>query len=248
MPKVIFLGTNGWYDTDTGNTICILLDTSYYTIILDAGNGIAKLDKYVDFNKPAYLFLSHFHFDHIVGLHTICKYNFSQGLCICGQEGIASILGKIIDAPFTVPIKDFQFFTKFIELPSQKDHLPFSVTSLPLLHASLTMGYRFEVDDKIITFCSDTGYCENAVKLGRNADLLITECAFQFGQENPDWPHLNPETAARIAKESDAKKLALVHFDAELYRTIEDRKNAREAAGNIFSETIAAVDDMIIDL
>jgi len=184
MPKIIFLGTNGWYDTTTGNTICILIDTSFCTIILDAGNGIAKLDRYVDFNKPAYLFLSHFHLDHIVGLHTICKYTFSRGLWICGQEGIATILGKILDAPFTIPVKDLPFYTQFVELPSQKDRLPFSVMSLPLLHASPTMGYRFEVDDKIITFCSDTGYCNSAVRLAENADLLITECAFQPGQKN----------------------------------------------------------------
>ena len=248
MPKVIFLGTNGWYDTSTGNTICILIDTSFCTIILDAGNGIAKLDRYVDFNKPAYLFLSHFHLDHIIGLHTICKYTFSQGLWICGQEGIASILGKILDAPFTVPAKDFQFTTRFLELPSQKDQLPFSITSLPLVHASLTMGYRFEIDGKIITFCGDTGYCDNAVKLAESADLLITECAFQPGQENINWPHLNPETAARIAKESRAKRLALVHFDAEMYRTTEERKNAQEVAQKIFPDTVATVDDMIIDI
>jgi ribonuclease BN (tRNA processing enzyme) len=248
MPKIVFLGTNGWYDTDTGNTLCILINTCSCTIILDAGNGIAKLNSYVDFDKPAYLFLSHFHFDHIVGLHTICKYNFSQGLWICGQEGTASILGKILDAPFTAPIKDFQFITQFIEFPADKGEFPFSVVSLPLLHKSLTLGYRFEVDDKIITFCGDTGYCDNSVKLAENADLLITECAFQSGQENDDWPHLNPETAARIANESKAKRLALVHFDAEIYRTIEDRKNAQEAAQKIFPETVATIDDMIIEV
>jgi len=248
MPKIIFLGTNGWYDTITGNTICILIDTSSYTIILDAGNGIAKLDRYVDFNKPAYLFLSHFHLDHIVGLHTICKYTFSRGLWICGQEGIESILDKILDTPFTIPVKDLPFDTQFVELPSQKDQLPFSVVSLPLLHASLTMGYRFEVDDKIITFCGDTGYCDNTVKLAEGADLLITECAFQPGQENINWPHLNPETAARIAKESMAKRLALVHFDAEMYKTIEERKNAQDVAQKIFPDTVATVDDMVVEI
>jgi len=248
MPKIIFLGTNGWYDSGTGNTICILVDTSSCTIIFDAGNGIAKLDKHVDFNKPAYLFLSHFHIDHIVGLHTICKYNFSRGLHICGQAGIASILGKLLDAPFTVPAKDLPFDIQFVELPSQKAQIPFHVTSLPLLHASLTMGYRLEVDDKVITFCGDTGYCDNAVELADKADLLITECAFQPGQQNINWPHLNPETAAQIAKESGAKRLALVHFDAEMYRTIEERKNAREVARKIFPDTVATIDDMVIDV
>ncbi len=248
MIKIVFLGTNGWYDTSTGNTICILIDTPSYTIILDAGNGIAKLDKYADFSKPAYLFSSHFHLDHIVGLHTICKYTFSRGFWICGQEGIASVLGNLLDAPFTVPIGECRFETRFLDLPSEKDLLPFPVTTLPLLHASLTLGYRFEVDNKIITFCGDTGYCQNAVTLADNADLLIAECAFLPGQENINWPHLNPETAARIARESRAKRLALVHFDAERYRTIEERKTAQDVARMIFPDTAASVDEMVIDI
>jgi ribonuclease BN (tRNA processing enzyme) len=248
MIKIVFLGTNGWYDTNTGNTLCVLIDAPTCSIILDAGNGIAKLDRYADFNKPAYLFLSHFHLDHIVGLHTICKHTFSQGLWICGQEGIASVLGGLLDTPFTIPVKDLFFKTQFVELPSQRSLLPFPVKSLPLLHASLTLGYRFEVEDRVITFCGDTGFCDNAVKLAEQADLLISECAFLPGQENIDWPHLNPETAARIAQESRAKRLALVHFDAERYKTIEERKNAQDVARKIFPHTIATMDDMVIEI
>ena len=44
--NVIFLGTNRWYDSDTGNTICILIESDEYYIVLDAGNGINKLDRY----------------------------------------------------------------------------------------------------------------------------------------------------------------------------------------------------------
>jgi len=54
--KVIFLGTNGWYDTKTGNTPCVLIDTKTHYIILDAGDGIYKLDKYITTQKPIYLF------------------------------------------------------------------------------------------------------------------------------------------------------------------------------------------------
>ena len=48
--KIAFLGTNGWYDTKTGNTVSALVDTKKYYIVLDAGNGIHKLDKYL--TKP----------------------------------------------------------------------------------------------------------------------------------------------------------------------------------------------------
>ncbi len=43
--NVVFLGTNGWYDTDTGNTICTLIATPEAVVVLDAGYGLAKLDR-----------------------------------------------------------------------------------------------------------------------------------------------------------------------------------------------------------
>jgi hypothetical protein len=50
--KIIFLGTNGWYDSETGNSICTLIDTQDHYIILDAGNGIYKADRYIKKDKP----------------------------------------------------------------------------------------------------------------------------------------------------------------------------------------------------
>ena len=37
MIKVTFLGTNGWYSTDTGVTLCTLVESDDFYIILDAG-------------------------------------------------------------------------------------------------------------------------------------------------------------------------------------------------------------------
>ena len=85
-------------------------------------------------------------------------------------------------------------------MPEEAASLPFPVEALPLRHASLTLGYRIAVDGRMIGYCPDTGYCENAVTLARSADLLITECAYKQGQSSEEWPHLNPETAARIAR------------------------------------------------
>ncbi|TAL28352.1 MAG: MBL fold metallo-hydrolase [Nitrospirae bacterium] len=246
--KITFLGTNGWYDTSTGNTICILVETDKYDIILDAGNGLYKADRYISNKKPAYLFLSHFHLDHIIGLHILGKFNLSQGLYICGQAGTKEILNKIINLPFSMPIERLGYKIEIYDLPEKKQEIPFRMEFLPLLHSSLTLGYRFELEDKVIAYCPDTGYCENAVKLAKNADLLITECAFKPGQSSEDWPHLNPETAARIAKEADAKRLALVHFDASIYQSLEERKQAEEAAKKIFGNTSAAIDDMRIEI
>ena len=52
---VHFLGTNGWFSTNTGDTTCHLLDFQSCYIILDAGNALYKVDKYIVQNKPIYL-------------------------------------------------------------------------------------------------------------------------------------------------------------------------------------------------
>ena len=247
MTEVIFLGTNGWYDTDTGNTVCILLKSHKYNIIFDAGSGLHKLDDYVgDKTTETFLFLSHFHLDHIVGLHTLNKIKRVRNMKIFGPAGARNILNTFINSPFTIPVTQLSFPVEIHELPEEEGLIPFHVYSKPLSHSSLTLGYRIEVDEKVISYCPDTGYCENAVILSRNADLLIAECAYKSGQENPKWPHLNPETAARVAKEAGAKMLALVHFDASIYKTLEERKEAERQAQKIFQNTIAAEDNMKI--
>ena len=78
--NVTFLGTNGWYDTLTGNTCSVLVQSDDWNIIFDAGNGIAKADRYIDQGKPTILFLSHCHLDHLAGLHTLTKFRFRYPL------------------------------------------------------------------------------------------------------------------------------------------------------------------------
>jgi len=246
--KITFLGTNGWYDSQTGNTICILVQSGDYNIILDAGNGLYKIDQYLKGNTPTYIFLSHFHLDHIAGLHILGKFDFAGGLHICGQTGTKEILARFINFPFTMPLDRLRYKTEIHELPTDAAQLPFRVEFLPMLHSSPTLGYRFELEGKTLSYCPDTGYCENAVRLSRKADLVIAECAYKSGQYSEDWPHLNPESAAKIASEAEAKRLALVHFDASLYKTIEERKASEAAAKKIFSNTFCAVDDMQIEV
>jgi len=246
--QVVFLGTNGWYDTDTGNTICILIKSDKYHIILDAGNGLYKIDNYCNKKKLAYLFLSHFHLDHIIGLHILNRIKCFQELHIFGPKGTKNILNKFINSPFTMPISQLPFPVEIYELPKDQKKVPFHVNSKPLLHSSLTLGFRLGLNEKVISYCPDTGYCENAVELSRNADLLIAECAYKSGQESLKWPHLNPETAAKIAKEADAKRLALVHFDAHLFNTLDERKEAEKKAQEIFKNTFASSDDLIVNI
>lgn len=246
--KIIPLGTNGWYDTETGNTVCTLVETDNYFIILDAGNGLHKIGHYITDKKPIYIFLSHFHLDHIAGLHILNKFNFSQGVSIYGQVGTKDILNKIINEPYTVPFDKLPFKVRIYELSEGMHNLPFSVECLFLYHSSKCLGFRFEIDGKIITYCSDTGICENAVKLAKKVDILITECSLKSGQRDDNWPHLNPRDAAKIAKKAMVKKLVLTHFDANIYQSFKEREKAWVDAKEIFNNVIMATDGLQIEV
>lgn len=244
--KIIFLGTNGWFDTATGNTVSILVGTKTCNIILDAGFGIAKADRYLDYSKPTYILLSHLHLDHIVGLHALAKFKFKQPLIIYVPQGNVQQLKAFIDQPFTVPFSHFLFETRVYAAKAKMRLSGLAVRSLSLKHSSTCMGYRLEQGRKILSYCTDTGICDNLLKLARNANLLITECALRKGQDDQGWPHLDPEHAALLAKEANVSKLVMTHFDADNYRTIKQRKQAQQHAQKIFKASYAAFDGMKI--
>jgi ribonuclease BN (tRNA processing enzyme) len=246
--QVTFLGTNGWFDTITGNTVSVLVQVREYDLIFDAGNGISKADRYISQEKPVCLFLSHFHIDHIAGLHTIVKFKLKQGLKIYCMPGGSDLLHTFVNEPFTIPLARLPYPAHSIELEEGIHKLPFTTECRPLVHPAPCFGYRVEIDGKVIAYCTDTGVCDNAVTLARNADLLITECGLKPGERSPDWPHLNPQDAIGIAQKAGAKRLALTHFGAEVYRTLEERKAVQEEFGQVCPGLIVATDDLTVEI
>jgi ribonuclease BN (tRNA processing enzyme) len=244
--KVRFLGTNGWFDSTTGNTICTLIEASDRYVVLDAGNGIHKLGRYIH-DRPVDLFLSHFHLDHIEGLHTIVKLNL-RGLRIFGMEGTDMALKGIIKRPYTVPLGEGPYPVEVFELPGDAAEAPYLEDFALLTHSDPCMGFRFRLDGRSIAYCTDTGLCDNLIRLGRGADLLITECSELSGHGSERWPHLNPEDAIEAAKRAGAARLALTHFNAHLYDTLEARKNIEERKNGEFKALTVAFDDDTLEL
>lgn len=245
--KLHFLGTNGWYDTKQGNTLSVLLDTDRAYVVFDAGGGFYKLDEYINENKPVILLLSHFHLDHIIGLHTLNKFDFPQGIRVFGPKGIKKVFDIIINTPYSKPVN--QLNTKIIIKEfSNSLSLPVDIKYRKLLHTTVCYGYRVFCEGKKVVFCTDTGPCSNLNLLAQNADILIAESSLAPGQIDNNWPHLNPEQAGLIARDAKVKKLVLVHFDAEVYPKESDIKSAEKSSRRIFKHTIAARDGLCLEI
>lgn len=248
MPRVVFMGTNGWYDTEMGNTTSILIDAEHYNLILDAGNGFAQVYKYINYDKPAYIYISHFHLDHIIGLHTLQLNKFTKGLTIVVQEGCTQTLRGFLAKPYTTPLENQPFSIQILEFPRDNEKLPFKAQYLQMNHPVPTFGIRAEIDAKVIAYTSDTSYCENAVTLAKNADLLIAECAFKPGESYKNSPHLNPQDVANLAKNSGAKKTVMMHFEARRYPDLTSRIEAERIAQEIYPEIYYSTDGMEVEI
>ncbi|MBI0581926.1 MAG: MBL fold metallo-hydrolase [Methanomassiliicoccales archaeon] len=242
---VVFMGTNGWYDTDTGNTLSILVRSKDLNVVLDAGGGLHKLDLYADLTKPTVIMQSHHHLDHLIGLHQLARFPFKNKVTVVGITGTEKILHELLRDPFTVPLELIPYPIEILEVKEEAHQRPFVFHSRLLFHSSPCLGYRLELDGRTIAFCTDTGPCKNTVELARNVDLLITESAFRTGEHSDLWPHLTPEDALDIKRQSGAKRLVLTHFDAYKYPTIRDREEIEERYPG---QLMVSKDDMIVKI
>ena len=247
--RIRFLGTNGFYSTTTGNTVCTAIVAKDNVIVLDAGDGFAKVPALTGMGKGNRIdvFLSHLHLDHSAGLHALPKFGKGTEIRIFAASGYIKDLVYLLNHPFTADSRQIAAQVKVLSVEEGINELPYRVVALPLVHADPCLGFSFEIEGKTIAYCTDTGECENIVRLGKGADLLITECSILPGQRPlPHWPHLSPESAAGLAREARAKRLILTHFDADLYTSMIERTKAERKARTIFRNTVAAKDGFSI--
>ena len=195
-------------------------------LLLDCGDG--ALRDFLDVGlKPARIegiALSHGHFDHLGGLHTIL--------------GFLRMIGRNNALPVAYPagcIEVEAFLDRFEELYPKTT---FPITRLPLTdggeariapwtlkafavkHAGSTaagvldpipaMGYRVELGGNVVAYSGDTGPCKNLGKLCRGADLALIEAT--WGDREPQFKrrvHLTREEAESYGRL--AKRFELIH-------------------------------------
>lgn len=77
-----------------------------------------------------------------------------------------------------------------------------------------------DIKGRIVTILGDTRYCDNAILLAKDVDLLIHEATFSKGEEKLayDYFHSTTHQAAEVAKQSGSKQLCLTHISSRYDR------------------------------
>lgn len=225
------------------------------TLFWIAGNGIYKLDSYIKEDKPISLFISHFHIDHVSGLHTLAKFDFKQGIDVYIGKGRSKDFEILVNPPFTLGYKpkpeniiNLKTAIRLHELSEDRQDIPFQVAAIQQHHAYVDHGYKIELDGKTIAYTGDCGFTDASKKLAKDVDLLICECSNKK-TANPDvWGHFDPIQARTLASESNVKQLILTHFGANVYTSLEDRKWAEQEAKNVSPNTLSVIDGLEFDI
>ena len=257
-----------------GNTACVTVEVGDEPpIVLDLGTGLRPLGhdldaRYgVDQSVEVSAFLTHLHWDHIIGL-PFCTPLLREGgrMDVYGppQEGghLHAIIDRVVKPPFfPVGVKELRGCLEFHEVSD--DVVP--VGSAKVLvrrvpHVGTTLGFRVEAEGHTVAFVSDhqapddRGTVDNAVlELCDSADLVIHDA--QYTEEEyrakATWGHSTIAYAVHVAAEAGARRLALFHHDPQHtdddLDQLLDEANANADAGRLDAVT-SAEEGSVVDL
>jgi phosphoribosyl 1,2-cyclic phosphodiesterase len=149
-----------------GNTSCVELQFADGPLfILDAGTGIRALGNSLLKNgKPVngYIFISHFHWDHIQGLPFFRPaYDNRNSFLIAGSDDTSINLADIISFQmdptyFPITIDDMKADIQFRSIREEKFEIEgVEIQTMYLNHPGYALGFRFSYRGKSVVYISD---------------------------------------------------------------------------------------------
>jgi phosphoribosyl 1,2-cyclic phosphodiesterase len=229
-----------------GNTACVEVRCGNTLIILDAGSGMVNLGMALMAQPQSqpldlHLFLSHTHWDHIIGLPYFQPAYRSQGkITVYGVAGMDDLLpglfrGALAGEFFPVPDGKPSAEVVFHELKEKTVVGEATVSYCYLNHPGLTLGFRLEHEGKSLVYISDNEPYRvtnrdlvkddedsrflsrmdlEVVQFARSADLLIADASFT----EEDYTGHSGEglssarDALQIGLTGHARQLVLFHY------------------------------------
>jgi phosphoribosyl 1,2-cyclic phosphodiesterase len=258
-----------------GNTSCVSVEIGDEPpIVLDLGTGLRPLghaleDRFgLDAPIEMTAFLTHLHWDHIIGLpfcRPLLRLGGSMEVYGPPQDDDLSLMGVIdrvmVPPFFPVQVKELHGSIGFS--PIGDDMIPVGsakVTVRRVPHVGTTLGFRIDAEGCSVAFVSDhqapddrNTVSDSVLELCDGADLVIHDAQYTAEEftEKATWGHSTVDYAVHVAAEAAARRLVLfhhdpVHGDDEMDVLVEQARRARGASR--LDGVIAAAEGLTLDL
>lgn len=249
-----------------GNTSSLEIRCDERMLLFDAGTGLRYLGNSLAHSEAidADLFLTHTHFDHVVGLPFFRPFFKPQNRFRLWAGHLAEgmtlrrVLGEFMMSPlFPVPPQVFRARMEYREFRAGDTLRPadgIAVRTAPLNHPDGATGYRVDYGARSICYLTDTEHVpgaldRNILGLIAGADLVIYDSMYTDAEYETyvGWGHSTWQEGVRLCRAAGAKRLVVFHHDPEHDDEMLDgiaREVARELPGSIVARDglVVAVD------
>ena len=238
-----------------GHTSCVELDigTAEY-VVCDLGSGLrpfgqAAIARHGPGAPQTYhLFVSHVHWDHIMGLPFFGPAYIPGNRLIFygGHRELEAALRRQMEPPsFPVNFSVFNAAIEFVYLEPETVHnvAGMQVTLKHQRHAGDSYGYRFERNGNAVVYSTDSEHTfadptESAsfAKFFRKADVVIFDAMYSLADAisvKADWGHSSNIVGVELCQLAEARQLCLFHHepaldDAALTKMLDETRRYEE--------------------
>jgi phosphoribosyl 1,2-cyclic phosphodiesterase len=251
-----------------GRTACVEVGCGSEVLIFDCGSGARALGKHLMRNRTyeCRLFLSHFHWDHIIGVPFFEPFRHRDvKVDIFGPPGGRELLERSLSAT----VMDRNTISRLDELEASTRYHDMKrgttvscgeavVSGARLNHPGGVWAYRVDFGGHAVVYATDTEHysCPDRVllSLAEGADVLIYDATYtpeeyegKRGKRSAvGLGHSTYEEGAKLALDAGVRHLVLFHHHPD--RDDDEVSAVEDLCRNTFSETTAARERMTIEL
>ncbi|MGL6109472.1 MAG: MBL fold metallo-hydrolase [Rubrivivax sp.] len=218
-----------------GHSSCVQIDTGgpdYF--VCDMGSGLRPLGQAAMAQRAGkaqtfHIFMSHLHWDHIMGLpFFVPAFIPGNRVIIYGSHPhLEAALRRQQDLPsFPVDFDTiFEGRIEFVHLEPGRRHdiAGVGVTTMLQRHTGDSYGYRFEAHGKALVYSTDSehplaqpDHTERFVQFFRDADLVIFDAMYSLADSisvKADWGHSSNVVGVELCQLAGARHLCLFHHE-----------------------------------
>ena len=218
-----------------GHSACVQIDTGGSDYMLcDMGSGLrpfgqAALAQRAGKAQTFHIFMSHLHWDHIMGLpFFVPAFIPGNKVLIYGSHAELEMALRRQQEPPSFPVgfdTIFEGRVEFRHLEPGVTHrvAGMNVTTMLQRHTGDSYGYRFESQGKVLVYSTDSehpladpAHTERFVQFFRDADLVIFDAMYSLADAisfKADWGHSSNVVGVELCQLAGVRHLCMTHHE-----------------------------------